>query len=247
MNNFTKHRIEIFGINGCHDAIKSSLVHVNQVIIERNSPADKDAKMNEALDSLSKNLIQKIDTESFKKIVENNRAQGVLIKGQVKTFTNLPLTEKNNACYVVLDQVQDPHNLGQILRICAGGDVDGVVITDRNSVSMTSAVAQVSQGGFSKVPLYSVTNINKAITHFKNNEFWITSFENNIEAKNWYSIDLKGKSVLIFGGEGSGISKQVLKNSDFIATIPMSYGMNSLNVATAVSAIVFERLRQVLS
>ena len=150
-------------------------------------------------------------------------------------------------CYVVLDQVQDPHNLGQILRICAGGDVDGVVITDRNSVSMTSAVAQVSQGGFSKVPLYSVTNINKAITHFKNNEFWITSFENNIEAKNWYSIDLKGKSVLIFGGEGSGISKQVLKNSDFMATIPMSYGMNSLNVATAVSAIVFERLRQVLS
>ena len=112
---------------------------------------------------------------------------------------------------------------------------------------MTSAVAQVSQGGFSKVPLFSVTNINKAIGHFKDNDFWITSFENNIEAKDWYAIDLKGRSVLIFGGEGSGISKQVLKNSDFLATIPMSHDMNSLNVATAVSAIVFERLRQVLS
>ena len=70
---------------------------------------------------------------------------------------------------------------------------------------------------FSKVPLFSVTNINKAISHFKSNDFWITSFENNIEAKNWYSIDLKGRSVLIFGGEGSGISKQILRNSDFLA------------------------------
>ena len=166
---------------------------------------------------------------------------------QAKTFHELPTVENKTACFVVLDQVQDPHNLGQILRICAGGNIDGVVITDRNSVSMTSAVAQVSQGGFSKVPLFSVTNINKAISHFKDNDFWITSFENNIEAKDWYSIDLKGRSVLIFGGEGSGISKQVLKNSDFLATIPMSHEMNSLNVATAVSAIVFERLRQVLS
>ena len=247
MNNFTKHRIEVFGINGCHDAIKSSLVHVNKIIIERNSSADKNIKMNEAIDSLSSNLIEKIDAESFKKIVDNNRAQGILIKAQVKTFIDLPFVEKDTACYVVLDQVQDPHNLGQILRICAGGDIDGVVITERNSVSMTSAVAQVSQGGFSKVPLFCVTNINKALNHFKENDFWITSFENNIEAKNWYSIDLKGRSVLIFGGEGNGVSKQILKNSDFLATIPMSNKMNSLNVSTAVSAIVFERLRQVLS
>ena len=85
------------------------------------------------------------------------------------------------------------------------------------------------------------------LNHFKENDFWITSFENNIQAKDWYSIDLKDRSVLIFGGEGNGVSKQILKNSDFLATIPMSNKMNSLNVSTAVSAIVFERLRQVLS
>ena len=247
MNSFTKHRITVFGINGCHDAIKSSIIDVNQIIIERNSPADISEKMTTALTEIPQNLIEKVDSESFKKYVDNNRAQGIFIKAQAKTFNELPIVEDDTACFVVLDQVQDPHNLGQILRICAGGNIDGVVITDRNSVSMTSAVAQVSQGGFSKVPLFSVTNINKAISHFKDNDFWITSFENNIEAKDWYAIDLKGRSVLIFGGEGSGISKQVLKNSDFLATIPMSHEMNSLNVATAVSAIVFERLRQVLS
>jgi len=181
----------------------------------------------------------------FRDKIDTNRSQGILIKAQVSTFSSLPKTEKINSCYVILDQVQDPHNLGQILRICAGGSIDGVIITERNSVSMTSAVAQVSQGGFAKIPLFSVTNINQAITHFKKDDFWITSFENNIDAKDWYKIDLKGRSILIFGGEGNGVSKQVLKNSDFTATIPMSNQMNSLNVSSAVSAIVFERLRQV--
>ena len=212
-----------------------------------NSPAHQNEKLQNALSNVSSNIIDLVDSENFKSYIDNNRAQGIFIKAHAKTFHDLPLTENKTACFVVLDQVQDPHNLGQILRICAGGNIDGVIVTDRNSVSMTSAVAQVSQGGFSKVALYSVTNINKAINHFKENDFWITSFENNIEAKNWYSVDLRGKTVLIFGGEGSGISKQVLKNSDFLATIPMSLEMNSLNVATAVSAIVFERLRQVIS
>ena len=78
MNNFTKHRIEIFGMNGCHDAIKSSLIHVNQIIIERHSPADNNNKMQLALDSISSNLIQKVDSEGFKKYIDSNRSQGIL-------------------------------------------------------------------------------------------------------------------------------------------------------------------------
>ena len=159
--------------------------------------------------------MRKLILESFKRYVDNNRAQGIYIKAQAKTFHELPIVENETACFVVLDQVQDPHNLGQILRICAGGNIDGVVITIE-IVFRQALWQQVSQGGFSKVPLFSVTNINKAISHFKDNDFWITSFENNIEAKDWYAIDLKGRSVLIFGGEGSGISKQVLKIQIFL-------------------------------
>ena len=143
MNSFTKHRITVFGINGCHDAIKSSIIDVNEVIIERNSPADNSDKVISALADISQSLIQKVDSESFKKYIDNNRAQGIYIKAQAKTFHELPIKEYKTACFVILDQVQDPHNLGQILRICAGGNIDGVIITDRNSVSMTSAVAQV--------------------------------------------------------------------------------------------------------
>ena len=246
MDKITKHRISVYGINGCHDAIESSLVEVNQVYIEKDSPAYNHKGIQKLIANIPQDKVIMLDGASFREKIDTNRSQGILIKAQVSSFSSLPTTEKKNACYVILDQVQDPHNLGQILRICAGGDVDGVIITDRNSVSMTSAVAQVSQGGFAKIPLYSTVNINQAIGHFKDNDFWITSFENNIDSQDWHSIDLKGRSILIFGGEGNGVSKQVLKNSDFTATIPMSNNMNSLNVSSAVSAIVFERLRQVL-
>tara|TARA_B100000959_G_C14990549_1_gene627685 strand:- start:217 stop:960 length:744 start_codon:yes stop_codon:yes gene_type:complete len=247
MDKLTKHRISVYGINGCHDAMESNLVEINQVYLEKNSPAYNHKGLQKLVANIPQDKVVILNGVSFREKIDTNRSQGVLIKAQVSSFDSLPTTEKKNACYVILDQVQDPHNLGQILRICAGGNVDGVIITDRNSVSMTSAVAQVSQGGFAKIPLYSVVNINQAIGHFKDNDFWITSFENNIDSQDWYSIDLKGRSILIFGGEGNGVSKQVLKNSDFTATIPMSNNMNSLNVSSAVSAIVYERLRQILS
>lgn len=245
MDKFTKHRISVYGINGCHDAMESNLVEVTQVYLEKNSPAYNHDGIKTLCAKMPQDKVTILDGNSFRDKIDTNRSQGVLIKAQASSFSSLPAIEQKNACYVILDQVQDPHNLGQILRICAGGSINGVIITDRNSVSMTSAVAQVSQGGFAKIPLYSVVNINQAIEHFKKNDFWITSFENNIDAKDWYSIDLKGRSILIFGGEGDGVSKQVLKNSDFTATIPMSKNMNSLNVSSAVSAIVFERLRQI--
>ena len=247
MDKITKHRISVYGINGCHDAMESNLVEINQVYLEKNSPAYNHEGLQELVANIPQDKVVILNEVSFREKIDTNRSQGVLIKAQVSSFYSLPTTEEKNACYIILDQVQDPHNLGQILRICAGGNVDGVIITDRNSVSMTSAVAQVSQGGFAKIPLYSVVNINQAIGHFKDNDFWITSFENNIDSQDWYSIDLKGRSILIFGGEGNGVSKQVLKNSDFTATIPMSNNMNSLNVSSAVSAIVYERLRQILS
>ena len=245
MDKFTKHRISVYGINGCHDAMESNLVEVTQVYLEKNSPAYNNDGIKTLCAKMPQDKVTILDGNSFRDKIDTNRSQGVLIKAQASSFSSLPAIEQKNACYVILDQVQDPHNLGQILRICAGGSINGVIITDRNSVSMTSAVAQVSQGGFAKIPLYSVVHINQAIEHFKKNDFWITSFENNMDAKDWYSIDLKGRSILIFGGEGNGVSKQVLKNSDFTATIPMSNNMNSLNVSSAVSAIVFERLRQI--
>jgi 23S rRNA (guanosine2251-2'-O)-methyltransferase len=233
MNNSNRHKISVYGFNGSIDAMQSSIIKIDKIYIEKDSPAASQKIISELM-CKNKFNYEVLSTVDFSKKINSNRSQGILM-------------ECTDECYVVLDQVQDPHNLGQILRICASANIDGVVITEHNSVSMTSAVAQVSQGGFSKIPLYSVRNINQCIEFFKSEDFWVTSFENNINSKNWYEIDLKGRVVLIFGGEGNGVSQLVLKNSDFLATIPMSNKMNSLNVSSAVSAVVFERLRQLIS
>jgi len=246
MNNSNRHKISVYGFNGSIDAMQSSIIKIDKIYIEKDSPAASQKIISELI-SKNKFNYEVLSTVDFSKKINSNRSQGILVECTVEVLNELPKGKKNDECYVVLDQVQDPHNLGQILRICASANIDGVVITEHNSVSMTSAVAQVSQGGFSKIPLYCVRNINQCIEFFKSEDFWVTSFENNIKSKNWYEIDLKGRVVLIFGGEGNGVSQLVLKNSDFLATIPMSNKMNSLNVSSAVSAVVFERLRQLIS
>ena len=106
---------------------------------------------------------------------------------------------------------------------------------------------QVSQGAFTQLPIYIVNNLNQTASQLKNEDFWITAAENSIESKNWHEIDYRGKVLIIIGSEGRGIKKINLDNSDFQTTIPMQGSINSLNVSASVSAILFERLRQLLS
>ena len=108
----------------------------------------------------------------------------------------------------------------------------------------TDNVLQVSQGAFNQLPINIVSNLNQTATQLKKEDFWITAVENGIQSKNWYEIDFKGKMLIIVGSEGRGIKKLNLENSDFQTTIPMQGEINSLNVSAAVSAILFERLRQ---
>ena len=141
MDEFTKRKISVYGINGCLDALKSDLVEINQIYIEKESSASKHKEIESLYSNLPTDKTLFLDETSFSKKVGTNRAQGILIKAQVSIAQALPMPKHDNECYVILDRVQDPHNLGQILRICAGGKIDGVIITDKSSVSITSAVA----------------------------------------------------------------------------------------------------------
>ena len=102
----------------------------------------------------------------------------------------------------------------------------------------------MSQGAFTNIALYEVTNLNHEILQLKKSEFWIIGLENSINAKPWYDVEFSGKTVIVVGSEGRGIRHKVLKSCDFIATIPMQGKTNSLNVSAAVSAVAFERIRQ---
>ena len=144
----------------------------------------------------------------------------------------------------MLDGIEDPQNLGQIIRTSECAGIDGIIISKHSNCGITDTVLQVSQGAFTQVPIHIVSNLNQTATQLKKEDFWITAVENGIQSKNWYEIDFKGKMLIIVGSEGRGIKKLNLENSDFQTTIPMQGEINSLNVSAAVSAILFERLRQ---
>ena len=159
---------------------------------------------------------------------------------------SLPSLENqtDNKCILVLDRIEDPQNLGQIIRtsVCAG--VNAIMIPKHDSCKITDTVIQVSQGAFTEISIYQVSNLNRSLGQLKDDGFWVVAMENSVNAQPWHQIDYKGKIAIVVGSEGRGIKKIILDNCDFITTIPMQGNVNSLNVSAAVSVVLFERLRQ---
>ena len=155
-------------------------------------------------------------------------------------------SKKENVSFLVLDQIKDPQNFGQIIRTVECAGINGIIYPKHHSTPLNETVLQISQGAFVNMKFYEVTNIRNELNKLKKNNFWIVGLENSIDAKPWYSIEYSDRTAIVVGSEGRGIRKKVLETCDFIATIPMQGITNSLNVGAATSAIVFESLRQKL-
>ena len=233
------------GINNTISIIRSKRFQIEKVLITKNSKADKDQKLNNALNSINRSLVQEV---SDKKLSSNFKTQGVSITfhGDL-VFNETPNFEKNDdICLLVLDRLEDPQNFGQIIRTAECAGINGIIYSRHHSVPLNQTVLQVSQGAFVNMEFYEITNIRNELLKLKKNNFWIIGLENSVEAKPWYSIDYSGNIAIVFGSEGYGIRKKVLETCDFIGTIPMQGATNSLNVSAAASVVIFEKLRQKL-
>ncbi len=233
------------GINNTISIIKSKRFQIKKLLIIRNSQAEKNQKLNKALKTVQSNLIKKVND---KKLSSRFKTQGVAItfSGDLILDENADYPNEKDSCLLVLDQVEDPQNFGQIIRTVECAGIKGIVYSKHHSVSLTETVLQVSQGAFVNMKFYEVTNIRNEIKKLKKNNFWVVGIENSVNANPWYSIDYSDKTAIVIGSEGSGIRKKVLETCDFIATIPMQGITNSLNVGAATSVIAFEMLRQKL-
>lgn len=143
---------------------------------------------------------------------------------------------------VLLDHLEDPHNLGAIIRTCEAAGVDAIVMPKDRQVMINSTVMKTSVGTLDNMNIASVTNLVQTIEELKKNGFWIvgTALENSVDYR---SIDYSGRIALVIGNEGSGMSRLVAKSCDFVAKIPMYGTTNSLNASVAAGIMIYEVVR----
>mgnify|MGYP006154426031 CR=1 FL=1 len=234
----------IYGINNSCELLRLNKEKINSIFLLKDGKALKN-------DYIKKNIINIqekctiLDKYNFNKKFTNIRSQGIVINFQFQARNLLPQFSNENVCLLIPESIEDPQNLGQIIRTSECAGIDGLLLSQNRSVGITNSVLQVSQGAFLSLPIYTIGNISQILMTLKKEGFWVIGVENSFDASNWYDLDYSGKIIFIFGSEGKGIRPNTLKHCDSITTIPMLGTTNSLNVSAAVSAMLFERNRQI--
>lgn len=196
----------------------------------------QDERINKLIKQNRVKVIKK-SSQEINALVGNVNHQGVVALCDEYKYLTLKqlitkLENKENPLIVLLDGLEDPHNLGAILRSVDAFGADGVIIGANRQVRLNATVAKVSTGAIEYVDVAMVTNLNQAIKELKEAGYWVVASDG--EAKQDYrEIDYNMKTVLIVGSEGFGVSQLLLKNSDFIVKIPMVGHVNSLNASVA--------------
>lgn len=228
---------EIYGRKPVLDTLDTDIKVYKAYILKQNSKL-----IDKIIDKLNqKNIeISFVDKRFFDKIDINH--QGVMI--EVESFKYESLDDLNDEKrLIILDQIEDPHNLGAIIRSAESFGFDGVVIPERRSASVTSTVYKTSAGAINNIKVYRVKNLTRSIKDLKDKEFWIYGLAGEADSS-IDKADLTGKVGLVVGNEGSGISRLVRDNCDMLVNIPMLGRVNSLNASVAAGISMYELLRQ---
>lgn len=227
----------VYGKNVAIETLKKKK-KINKVILYKNF------KDEEVLNLLIKcdAKVRYLEKYEMDKIV-NGLHQGIILDVEdYKYATMNEVLKTENPLLVILDHLEDPHNLGAIIRTCEAAGVDGIIIPKDRSVEVNATVIKTSVGTVDDVKIVKVTNIVNEINYLKKQGFWIVGTDMN--GTNYKEIDYKGKIAIIIGNEGNGISKLVKQNCDFMATIPMNGKTNSLNASVAAGIMIYEAVSQ---
>lgn len=166
--------------------------------------------------------------------------QGIILKvDDIKTYNYqeiIPHIKKEYPLVVMLDHLEDPHNFGAIIRTSVALGVDAIIIPNDRNVPINGTVVKTSAGAISHIPIIRVPNLNSTITKLKQDGYWIIGTD--MEGSNYRTIDYHMPICLIIGNEGKGMSKVIKDNCDFIATIPMTGKINSLNASVSCAIIL---------
>ena len=167
----------------------------------------------------------------------NNNHQGIIMDVKDFEYTKFDDLVENSNKLVILDHLEDPHNLGAIIRTVEASGIDGIILPKNRSVSVNETVMKTSVGALYNVNICQVTNLNQTISKLKELGFWIIGTDMN--ASNYQDINYPEKSALIIGSEGFGMSRLVKESCDYVVSIPMYGKINSLNSSVAAGIIIY--------
>lgn len=201
-----------------------------------------DKKINSLLQN-SKLRIEYKDKRELDRLADSPH-QGIMLDIEDYKYLNLNELdhEKEESFLVILDHLEDPHNLGAIIRTCEAAGVDGIILPKDRGVTVTPTVMKTSAGALENMNLVLVTNLVQTIETLKNKGYWVvgTALEDSVDYR---TIDYTGKIALVIGNEGSGMSRLVRESCDFVARIPMIGKVNSLNASVASGIMIYEVVR----
>lgn len=238
----------IYGKNAIIEALEANQREFNKILISNNSR--NDVKI-EKIKELAQNLgivYQFVASQKLNQIEPEGRHQGVIAQISPIKYVELDdFLEKKLGNIVVLDGIEDSHNIGAIIRSCVCAGIKGIIIPSRRGVLINSTVEKTSAGAINYISVIKVNSLVNTIQKLKENSYWVIAADHHAK-DNYYDIDYTDMNfVLVMGAEHSGISKSVLKQSDFQIKIPMLANFNSLNVSNAAAIILFETLKQNLN
>ena len=193
-------------------------------------------------------MIKYVTKERLDQISETGKHQGVIAYAAAYEYAELEdifdkAKEKGEDPFImILDNIEDPHNLGAIIRTANLAGAHGVIIPKNRAVGLTATVARTSAGALNFTPVVKVTNITKTIQELKDRGLWFVCAD--MGGTEMYKLNLKGPIGLVIGNEGDGVSRLVRENCDMIASIPMKGDIDSLNASVAAGILAYEIVRQ---
>lgn len=193
-------------------------------------------------------ILQFVTKERLNRLSETGKHQGVIAHAaayeyaQVEDMLELAKSRGEDPFIFLLDNIEDPHNLGAIIRTANLAGAHGVIIPKRRAVGLTATVARTSAGALNYTPVARVTNLKKTVEDLKKQGLWFVCAD--MDGTVMYDLDLKGPIGLVIGNEGEGVSRLMKENCDFVAGIPMKGDIDSLNASVAAGVLAYEIVRQ---
>jgi 23S rRNA (guanosine2251-2'-O)-methyltransferase len=246
----------LYGLHPVEEAVRSGGRRLEQVMLARER---KDARL-ERLAEMCKAAGVRVSLESKEQLTRMARTdehQGVVAVVRERTFLGIEdlLAARSGAVagagegtarhrfFLALDGIEDPHNLGALLRTADGAAVDGVVLPERRSAPVSATVAKTSAGASEHVRIARVTNLVRALEQMKQANVWVVGLDER-GAPDYFDFDFRTDCVLVLGREGAGLHDLVKKTCDHLLRIPMAGRVSSLNVSVAGAVVMYEAMRQ---